>query len=85
MAIRHCIRGRKSRGDPIRHDKRRYKRRNRIESMFGRLEDWHWIVTRYDRSPKVFLSTIALAAAVIFWFRPSMCLDPRAAMGDLEV
>ena len=29
----------KSRGKPIRHDKRRYKRRNRIEIMFGRLKD----------------------------------------------
>jgi transposase len=35
--------------------------------MFGRLKDWRRISTRYDRSPTVFLSAIALAAAVIFW------------------
>ncbi len=35
-----CIPGRKFRGKPIKHDKRRYKRRNRIENMFGRLKDW---------------------------------------------
>jgi transposase len=35
--------------------------------MFGRLKDWRRISTRYDRSPTVFLSEIALAAAVIFW------------------
>ena len=30
-------------------DKRRYKRRNRIETMFGRLKDWRRVATRYDR------------------------------------
>ena len=78
--IRACIPGRKSRAKPIRHDKRRYRRRNRIEITFGRLKDWpspsgsnRWrlrsldIATRYDRCPKVFLSAIALAATVIFW------------------
>ena len=65
--IRPCIPGRKSRGKSIKHDKRRYKRRNRIEIMFGRLKDWRRVATRYDRCPKVFLSAIALAATVIFW------------------
>ena len=62
-----CIPGRKSRKKAVKYDKRRYKRRNRIERMFGRLKDWRRISTRYDRSPTVFLSAIALAAAVIFW------------------
>ena len=35
--IKPCIPGRKSRAKPVKHDKRRYKRRNRIEIMFGRL------------------------------------------------
>ena len=34
--------GRKSRGKPIRHD----KRRERIEIMFGRLKDWRQVATR---------------------------------------
>ena len=38
--ITPCIPGRKTRTEPIRYDKRRYKRRNRIEIMFGRLKDW---------------------------------------------
>ncbi|WP_375263283.1 transposase, partial [Palleronia sp.] len=50
-----------------RYDKRRYRKRNRIAIMFGRLKDWRRVATRYDRSPKVFLSAIALAATVIFW------------------
>ena len=61
--------GRKSRKKAVKYDKRRYKRRNRIERMFGRLKDWRRVATRYDRSPTVFLSAIALAATVIFWLR----------------
>jgi transposase len=65
--IRACIPGRKQRKKTVKHDKRRYKRRNRIEIMFGRLKDWRRVATRYDRCPKVFLSAIALAATVMFW------------------
>ena len=36
--IRPCIPGRKSRGKAVRYDKRRYRRRNRIEIMFGQPE-----------------------------------------------
>lgn len=76
---RPCIPGRKSRKKVVRYDKRRYRRRNRIERMLGRLKDWRRVSTRYDPSqrciaspagngcPKVFLSTIAHAATVIFW------------------
>lgn len=58
---------RKQRKIPVKYDKRRYKRRNRIEIMFGGLKDWRRVATRYDRCPKVFLSAIALAAIVIYW------------------
>ena len=62
-----CIPGRKQRKAPVKYDKRRYKRRNRIEIMFGRLKDWRRVATRYDRCPKVFLSAVALAPVVIYW------------------
>ena len=65
--IKPCIPGRKSRGTAVKHDKRRYKRRHRIENMFGRLKDWRRVAMRYDRCPIVFLSAIALAATVMFW------------------
>ena len=65
--IRPCIPGRRQRKATVRYDKRRYKRRNRIEIMFGRLKDWRRVATRYERCPKVFLSAIALAAIVIYW------------------
>ena len=44
--IKPCIPGRKQRKSPVKYDKRRYKRRNRIEIMFGRLKDWRRIATR---------------------------------------
>ena len=47
--IQPCIPGRKSRLEPVRYDKRRYRRRSRIEIMFGRLRDWCRVATRYDR------------------------------------
>ena len=65
--IRVCIPGRKRRKKKILFVRRRYKRRNRIEIMFGRLKDWRRIATRYDRCPKVFLSAITLTATVLFW------------------
>ena len=65
--IRACIPGRKQRKKPVKYDKCPYKRRNRIEIMFGRLKDWRRVATRYDRCQKVFLSAIALAANVVYW------------------
>lgn len=65
--MKPCIPGRKSRDQTIRHDKRRYKRRHRIEMTFGRLKDWRQVATRYNRCPVVFLSAIALAATIMFW------------------
>jgi transposase len=65
--ITPCIPGRKSRNKIVKYDKRRYKTRNHIEIMFGRLKDWRRLATRYDRCPNIFLSAIALAATVLFW------------------
>ena len=61
------IPGRKSRKKIVNYDKRRDKRRNRIEIMFGRLKDWRCVATRYDRCPETFFRAIMLAAAVLFW------------------
>jgi transposase len=59
--------GRRSRNEAVRYDKRRYKRRSRIEIISGRLKDWRRVATRYDRCPTTFFSAIVLAATVIFW------------------
>ena len=62
-----CIPSRKKRKVVIAHDAALYKKRHRIENMFGRLKDWRRVAMRYDRCPAVFLSACALAAVVIFW------------------
>ena len=43
--IQPCIPGRRSRLEPLRYDTRRYRRRSRIEIMFGRLKDWRRVAT----------------------------------------
>ncbi len=52
-----------------RHNKRLYRKRCRIENAFARLRNWRAIAMRYTRRGDLFLSAIALAAAVIFWLR----------------
>jgi len=60
-----------SAGIPVRMPRKtviRYdKRRNRIGIVFGRLKAWRRAATQYDRSPMVFLSSIALPALAIPW------------------
>jgi IS5 family transposase len=67
--LRICIPGRRGRLHPARHNKRLYQKRCRIENAFARLKDWRGIAMRYTRCGDLFLSAIALAAAVIFWLR----------------
>jgi transposase len=49
------------------HDKALYRKRHKIENMFGKLKDWRRIHTRYDRCAHTFMSAIAIAATVLFW------------------
>lgn len=65
--IKPYIPGRKSRSSPIKYDKRRYKRRNRIEIIFRRLKEWRRVATQYDRCQTVFFSALAVVASVSFW------------------
>jgi transposase len=65
--IKVCIPDRKFRKKAVKYDTRRYKWRNRIEIMFGRLKDRRRVATRYDRCPETFLSAIALATTTLFW------------------
>ena len=44
-----------------------YRKRHKIENMFGKLKDWRRIHTRYDRCAHTFMSAICIAATVIFW------------------
>ncbi|CAM3612638.1 Transposase [Paracoccus nototheniae] len=65
--IRVGIPERKSRKRTVEYGTRRYRRRNRIEIMLGRLKGWRRVAMRYDRCPETYLSAIALAATVMFW------------------
>ena len=57
-------RGRKRK---IRHDRRRYRERWRIEATFNRLKDFRRIATRYDKLARNYASALALAAVIAFW------------------
>ncbi len=66
------------------HDKRLYRQRHKIETMFGRLKDWRRIATRCDRCAYAFFSAICITAAVAFWLgsmspEPSRMIDASDA------
>ena len=58
---------RSNRKAPVHPDYRRYKDRNRIERMWGRIKDFRRIATRYDKLARNYLSAALIAAAVIYW------------------
>jgi transposase len=62
-----CIPPKSNRKIQIPHDRQLYRKRHRIENMFGKLKDWRRIQTRYDRCAHTFMCAIAIAAIVIFW------------------
>ena len=65
--IEACIPSKSNRKIQIPHDRLLYRKRHKIENMFGKLKDWRRIHTRYDRCAHTFMSAIAIAAIVIFW------------------
>lgn len=65
--ITPCIPSKKNRKVQIEHDAILYKKRHKIENMFGRLKDWRRVATRFDRRAEIFLSACALVAIVMFW------------------
>jgi transposase len=65
--IEPCIPSKANRKIQISYDRSLYRKRHKIENMFGRLKDWRRIHTRYDRCAHTFMSAICIAATVIFW------------------
>jgi transposase len=57
--IAPCIPSKSNRKVPIPHDAVLYRRRHKIEIMFGRIKDWRRVHT--------YFSAICIAATVIFW------------------
>ena len=62
-----CIPPRKNRKVQYQYDKDLYKKRHKVENMFGRLKHWRRIATRYDRQAHTFLSAIQIDAIVSFY------------------
>jgi len=56
-----------SRTKPYPLDRRAYRRRNVVERLICRLENWRRLATRYDRLARDFLAALALVAAVSEW------------------
>lgn len=65
--IQPVIPNRSNRKAPHAFDAMRYKNRNVIERMFGRLKDFRRIATRYDKKADNFLAGLCLAALVCYW------------------
>ena len=65
--ITPCIPPKSNRKTIISFDKTLYRLRHKIENMFGKLNDWRRIHTRYDRCAHTFMSAIAIVTIVIFW------------------
>lgn len=55
-----------NRKEPRDHDKELYKARHLIENFFAKLKQYRAIATRYDKTARIFLSAIYLAASVIW-------------------
>ena len=60
---------RSNRKVPEHPDYRRYRNRNRVERMFGKLKQQRRIATRYDKTVLSFESFLNLAAARL-WLKP---------------
>ncbi|MHC2018749.1 IS5 family transposase [Methylobacterium sp. CM6247] len=64
--ITPIIPGKRSRKRKIRHDKRRYRERWRVEATFCPLKDFRRIATRYDKLARNYACAVALAAVIAF-------------------
>ena len=65
--IQPVIPSRSNRKTPHPFNKIRYRGRNVIERMFGRLKDFRRGATRYDKYAENFLSALCLAALICYW------------------
>ncbi len=52
---------------PYKHSRIAYRRRNRIERLFGHLKNWRRVATRYDRLARNYLAAVALVSFVSAW------------------
>lgn len=67
LRIQAVIPNKINRKHPYAFDRKRYKNRNVIERMFGRLKDFRRIATRYDKNANNFMAALCLAALICYW------------------
>ena len=69
LQLRICpvIPNKKNRKQPHAFDAARYKGRNVVERMFGRLKDFRRIAMRYDKLAQNDMAGLCLAALICFW------------------
>ena len=65
--IRPVIPNKSNRKHPHPFNRKRYKGRNVIERMFGRLKDFRRVATRYDKNAENYLAGLCLAALICYW------------------
>ncbi len=67
LRIQPVIPNKINRKQPYAFNKKRYRNRNVIERMFGRLKDFRRIATRYDKNANNFMAALCLAALICYW------------------
>lgn len=67
QGIKVCIPPKANRKVQYHYDKQLYRQRHKVKNMFGRINDWRRVATRYDRYAHTFMSAISIAATVCFW------------------
>ena len=65
--IQPVIPNKANRKHPYAFNRNRYRGRNVIERMFGRLKDFRRVATRYDKNADNFMAALCLAALVCYW------------------
>ncbi len=65
--IQPVIPNRTNRKQPYDFDEQRYRDRNGIERMFGRLKDFRRVAMRYDKNADNFMAGLCLAALICYW------------------
>ena len=65
--LKPVIPNKSNRKAPHPFDRKRYKGRNTIERMFGRLKDFRRIATRYDKLARNFMAGLCLVSLLCYW------------------
>jgi len=63
--IAPCIPSRSNSAEPVEHDAARYRERNRVERLVGKLKQFRRVATRYEKLGATFLAVVHLAAAFV--------------------